>query len=75
MTKQACVLAEGFWTFDRTLILLKSSQSSENISKMEFTDTSIWIQIHNVPFNCLTRSMAQLLWNQIGTVEDIDCDD
>lgn len=54
-------MAEGQWTFDRALIVLKSPKESENISIIKFTTMSIWIQIHNVPFNCLTRTMAQTL--------------
>lgn len=75
MGEKLRVLSEGPWTFDRALIIFQSPKESESISNLVFSETSIWIQIHNVPFNCLSRSMALVLGNSIGRVEDIDCDD
>lgn len=35
---------------------------------------SFWIQIHNVPFQCMTREMAVQLGSVLGFVEKVDCD-
>lgn len=75
MLEKSRVLVEGPWTFDRALIILQSPKDVETIGNMKFSKTSIWIQIHNVPFNCLTRDMAKILGEKIGTVEDIDSND
>lgn len=75
LTEKARVVSEGPWTFDRSIILMKSPNDSECIGTMEFKDVPIWVQIHNVPFNCLTRSMGRILGASIGKVEEIDCDE
>lgn len=69
------VLAGGPWTFDRALIVLKSPTVNENLENLEFTSADLWIQIHNVPFKCLTRKMALVLGKEVGIVIDIDCDE
>lgn len=73
--EKARVMAEGPWTFDRALIILKLPSISESINSLAFTDTPIWIQVHNIPFKCLTRKMAFVLGAKIGKVEEVDCDD
>lgn len=75
MVEKFHVLSGGPWTFDRSLIILKSPKDSESISNLVFTETSIWIQVHNVPFKCPTRGMAQIVGESIGRVEDIDSDE
>lgn len=68
------VLSEGPWIFDRALVILKSPNVNDNLSTMDFSSASMWIQIHNVPFNCMTRTMAHMLGSTIGSVEEVDCD-
>lgn len=75
MVEKLRVMSEGPWTFDRSLVVLNSPKDFESISKLVFSEISIWIQVHNVPFKCLTRAMAQIVGESIGCVEDIDCDD
>lgn len=73
--EKARVLAEGPWTFDKSLIVMISPKESDTISNMEFQKAALWIQIHNVPFSFLNRAMAQILGETIGSIEEIDCDD
>lgn len=42
--------------------------------EIDFHYTSFWIQIHNLPVNCLSCEIAQKLGEMIGNVEEIDCD-
>lgn len=75
MMDKRYVLMEGPWTFDRAIILMKQPQANDNLANMTFNETSMWVQIHNVPFKCMTRAMAKFLGTSIGNVEEIECDD
>lgn len=61
--------------FDRALVIMKQPQINDNLANKSFNETSMWVQIHNVPFKCMTRDMATLLGASIGKVEEIECDD
>lgn len=54
--------------------LLKSPTAYENLSLMDFNESMIWIQIHNVPLKYQTCVMAKTLGGNVGIVEEVDND-
>lgn len=72
---KSSVMAEGPWTFDRALVVMVSPNSEDNLVDMRFNKTAFWVQVHNVPFNCMNFTMAKCLGNMIGSVVEIDNDE
>lgn len=52
------ILNGGPWNFDRALIALAEFSGVGDISKVEFTKASFWVQIHNLPVICMTKEMG-----------------
>lgn len=70
--EKACIISDGPWTFDHSLVVLKFPKASENISNLSYDEAPFWIQVHNVPFNCMNSAMARSMRDMIGTVEEIE---
>lgn len=70
--EKSSVISNGPWTFDHALVVLRSPKESENLSTLSFTEVAFWVQVHNVPFNCMNSVMAQRLGEVIGKVEEIE---
>lgn len=49
------VLTGSPWCFDKTLIVLSESKGIGELSKLDFSFTSFWVQIHNIPIFCMTK--------------------
>lgn len=52
------VMNSGPCSFDKGLLVMVSPLAFEQLSDLRFTEASFWVQIHNVPFQCLDKAMA-----------------
>jgi hypothetical protein len=59
------------WTFDRTLLVLKEFDAKTPSSKMVFTHTPIWIQIHDMPLGCMNSGVGRKIGGSLGEVEEM----
>ena len=50
------------WTFDRQIIVLNEFDGRTPPSKMEFTHSPIWVQVHNMPLLCMNKSVGSKVW-------------
>ncbi|KAK9155967.1 hypothetical protein Sjap_003447 [Stephania japonica] len=66
------VLSGGPWDFDRQLHVLVKPTGIREISNMDFSHASFWIQVHNAPLACMTRKVALFLGEPLGSVEDVE---
>lgn len=55
-------LEEGPWHFFQDLMILKQTKPMQTPMEVEFKDITMWIQCHNVPFEC----MNPLIIKRIG---------
>ena len=46
-----------------------------DVNNQQFTHTSFWVQIHNVPFMCMYKGAIQKLGEKIRDVEEVETDD
>lgn len=52
----AGVLADGLWTFDQNLVVMRRLEQGDDPAMVELDVSSFWIQVHNLPsglYSCL----------------------
>ncbi|XP_042969146.1 uncharacterized protein LOC122301843 [Carya illinoinensis] len=60
------------WTFDRSLIGIQDIDSSLPPSAVSFSLEPFWVQIHNIPFACMTESYGHQIASAIGKVLKVE---
>ncbi|KAK3206892.1 hypothetical protein Dsin_020938 [Dipteronia sinensis] len=66
------ILSGGSWRFDRAIIIFEEPIGTREIATMGFNRTEFWVQVHNLPFMCMSEEIGLFLGNMIGEVRDID---
>ncbi|KAK7861031.1 uncharacterized protein CFP56_029151 [Quercus suber] len=56
------------WSFDRHLVVLQRYDGILLMDKVDFSKSSFWVQIHNLPLSCLTPEVALEISESLGTV-------
>ena len=60
------------WAFDKQILVLNDFDGSTLPSKMDFTASPIWIQVHDMPLPCMTKGVGMRIGKSIGVLEDVD---
>lgn len=58
------VMKTGPWTFDKSLIVMLHLKENDQIGDLVFENEAFWIQVHNVPVNCMTSRWLKSWENQ-----------
>uniref|UniRef100_A0A2N9EX83 Reverse transcriptase domain-containing protein n=1 Tax=Fagus sylvatica TaxID=28930 RepID=A0A2N9EX83_FAGSY len=66
------VLANGPWSFDKYLILLKRLEDDRSFSDVVFDSCSFWVQIHDLPVRCMTSGVCGKIGKTLGQVEQVE---
>ncbi|KAL5852076.1 hypothetical protein ACOSQ3_007194 [Xanthoceras sorbifolium] len=67
---KAMVWSRGPWHFDKSLIVIEKPATSH----FQFRFAEFWIQIYNIPFICMNRTVARLIAKAVGSVVDFPMD-
>ncbi|XP_062146783.1 uncharacterized protein LOC133854564 [Alnus glutinosa] len=59
------------WSYDRTILILNDFDGQTSPSKMDFSISPIWIQIHDMPLGCMNRAVGFQIGSSLGSVEDM----
>lgn len=62
----------GLWSFDRQILILNDFDGSIPPSKMAFTHSLFWIQVHDMPLLCMTKGIGARIEESLGKLEDVD---
>lgn len=57
------------WTFDKHLVALKKMEKSEVIRELDFSRTSFWVQVHNLPLRSSSLVIAKEIVSIVGQVD------
>ena len=60
------------WCYEQSLIVLEEPSGIGDYSRLSFSKTLFWIQLHNVPIYCIRKEVAFVLGSMIGIVEEVD---
>lgn len=72
MAEKNRIIRSGPLTFDKRFIVIKSPRVDDQSIGMSFTHETFWLQIHNMPFQCMIKAMALKLGATVGEVVDLD---
>ncbi|KAL5574765.1 hypothetical protein UlMin_016464 [Ulmus minor] len=67
------VISGGPWCFQNKLLVLEEPTGVGDYSKMSFSNTPFWIQLHNIPVFCMSETVGSILRNMVGTVQEVEC--
>ena len=63
------VIANGPWSFDKFLILLKRVDDDSSFSKVVFNSCAFWVQFHDLPPCHMSTAMCGKIGSTLGMVE------
>lgn len=61
------------WCFQHKLLVLEEPTGVGDYSKMSFSKVPFWVQLHNIPIFCMSKTVGFVLGNMIGNVQEIEC--
>ncbi|XP_073122061.1 uncharacterized protein At4g02000-like [Henckelia pumila] len=64
-------LKESPWNFFRNLLIFKEPIGLKSLRLMDFEETTIWVQFHNIPLAFMHEDILLKLGRQIGMVVDL----
>ncbi|KAL5579971.1 hypothetical protein UlMin_012413 [Ulmus minor] len=67
------VISSGPWCFQNKLLVLEEPTRVGDYSKMSFSKAPFWIQLHNIPVFCMSKTVGSILGNIVGLVQEIEC--
>lgn len=60
------------WCFDNQLVVLNEVSGDEQPSEVNLNFSPFWIRLKNLPFNCCSTPMCNVIASRLGHVMDID---
>lgn len=60
------------WSFDRQLVVIQEFDGLTPPSQMQLNQSVFWIQIHDMPLLCMTKSVGTKIGESLGKLEGID---
>ncbi|KAI7979780.1 Uncharacterized protein LOK49_Contig250G00003 [Camellia lanceoleosa] len=69
------VMANGPWSFDKHLVLLKEFNGALQPLEITFSTMEFWVHASNLPLISMTRAVGVLLGNNLGKFVDIEYGD
>lgn len=66
------MIANGPWSFDKFLILLKHIEDDKSFSKVTYNSCSFWVQIHDLPARFMNPDVCIRISRTLGTVEQVE---
>ncbi|KAL5572800.1 hypothetical protein UlMin_022397 [Ulmus minor] len=67
------VFSRGPWCFQNKLLVLEEPTGVGDYSKMSFSKAPFWIQLHNIPVFCMSKTVGSILGNMVGLVQEVEC--
>lgn len=63
------------WLFDSQIFVLQDFDGKTPPSRMSFSSSPCWIQIHDMPLLCMTKGVGSKIGKSIGVLEEVDVAD
>ena len=56
------------WTYDKILVVFWHAVDVESAPLLSFNSVTFWVQLHNIPNQCLTQATGEAMGNTIGFI-------
>ena len=65
------VLELEAWTYDKSLVVFWRAMDVDSAPLLPFDSVTFWVQLHNVPDQCITQATGEAVGNTIGTLVQV----
>jgi hypothetical protein len=59
------------WSYDRTILIIEEMEGRKPPSQMTLHHTPIWLQVHDMPLECMNRGVGMNIGESIGQVKEV----
>ena len=59
------------WTYDKILVVFWHAVDVESAPLLSFNSITFWVQLHNIPNQCLTQATGEAMGNTIGSIVQV----
>lgn len=66
------VIRDGPWSFDKSLILVKDFDRSQQVKSIKMEDASFWVRVYDLSLIACNEYIGHLINNSLGQFEEID---
>lgn len=63
------------WSFDRQILVIREFDGQTPPAQMTLNSSVFWVQIHDMPLACMTKSVGIKIGESIGELEDIEIEE
>nr|POE70104.1 hypothetical protein CFP56_23654 [Quercus suber] len=56
------------WTYDKSIVVFRRAVDVKSTPLLPFNSITFWVQLHNVPDQCLTQAIGEAVGNTIGSI-------
>lgn len=65
------VLEGRSWSYDRTILIIEAIEGKKPPSQMKLHYILIWIQIHDMPLECMNIGVGMKIGDSLGPVQEV----
>ncbi|KAK7842576.1 hypothetical protein CFP56_013669 [Quercus suber] len=59
------------WFYDKSMVVFQCAVDVESVPSLAFDSAMFWVQLHNVPEQCLTPEKGEAVGNTIGSIVQV----
>jgi hypothetical protein len=59
------------WVYDKSLVVFQRIEEREAIEEVTFTETSFWVQLHDIPVRRMNEEVARILGSSLGRIAQV----
>ncbi|XP_059432440.1 uncharacterized protein LOC132165775 [Corylus avellana] len=60
------------WAYEKQIMVLNELEGHTPPSKLDFNHTPVWIQIHDMPLHCMSKTVGAKIGATLGDLEEVD---
>lgn len=60
------------WSFDWQILVLNEFDGRIPVTQVEFTHSSFWVQVHDMPLICMNKMVGAHIGESLGDLEEVD---
>lgn len=68
---QRKVLEGRPWSYDKTILIIDKLKERTPLSQMKLHHTSIWLQVHDMPLECMNKGVGTKIGGSLGQVLEV----
>lgn len=68
------IMRDGPWNFNKSLILMKYFDGTQQVKSIDMTKAFFWVRVHNLPLMARSEFIGNVVGKSLGKLEEIELD-